>query len=97
MQLMQLVAAAEDAGVDMGGLGGGDMGVGGRPAGRSVQQDNIEYEEFRQPDVNGDNVISKLEVGVRVVGCSGFCVWENLTLRWSFRGCSGLRARRIWR
>lgn len=61
LQLMQLVAAAEDAGVDVTAYGGGGVGV-GRPAGRSVHQDNVEYEEFRQPDVNGDNVISKQEV-----------------------------------
>ncbi|CAM9878995.1 unnamed protein product [Scytosiphon promiscuus] len=48
VQLEQLLAAAEDAGVD-------------DPYARSAQQDNLEYEEFRQPDVNGDNVISKTE------------------------------------
>ncbi|CAN0306734.1 unnamed protein product [Pylaiella littoralis] len=60
VQLMQLVAAAEDAGaaVDIGGGGGGSTR---QPYARSIQQDNIEYEEFRQPDVNGDNVISKPE------------------------------------
>lgn len=61
MQLMQLVAAAEDAGVDVSAYGVGGLGV-GRPAGRTAHQDNVEYEEFRQPDVNGDNVISKQEV-----------------------------------
>lgn len=60
IQLMQLVAAAEDAGVDM----ASPTGMGGRMGGgRSAHQDSIEYEEFRQPDVNGDNMISKQEVG----------------------------------
>lgn len=59
MQLVQLIAAAEDAGVDM-GLGGG-RGFG---SGRSLAQDTIDYDEFRQPDVNGDNVISKSEVKI---------------------------------
>lgn len=39
------------------------VGDGGRqPYARSVQQESLEYDEFRQPDVNGDNVISKPEV-----------------------------------
>lgn len=65
LQLQQLIAAAEDAGVDMGGHGSG--GGSRQPYTRTPQQDNLEYEEFRQPDVNGDNVISKLEV--RVCAC----------------------------
>eukprot|EP00903_Cladosiphon_okamuranus_P009998 g9483.t1 len=55
LQLQQLIAAAEDAGIDMGGAGSR------QPYARTPQQDNLEYEEFRQPDVNGDNVISKKE------------------------------------
>ncbi|CAB1110459.1 unnamed protein product [Ectocarpus sp. CCAP 1310/34] len=61
VQLMQLVAAAEDAGVDLGAGGGGLGGGATRPKARSIQQDNMEYEEFKQPDTDGDNVISKTE------------------------------------
>lgn len=62
VQLMQLVAAAEDAGVDLGAGGGGLGGGATSPKARSIQQDNMEYEEFKQPDTDGDNVISKTEV-----------------------------------
>ena len=61
MQLMQLVAAAGDAGVDVATFGTGGVGT-ARPAVRTAHQDSLEYEEFRQPDANGDNVISKQEV-----------------------------------
>lgn len=47
----------------MGGLGSG--GGSRQPYARTPQQDNLEYEEFRQPDANGDNVISKKEVRCR--------------------------------
>eukprot|EP00752_Nemacystus_decipiens_P005689 g5149.t1 len=59
VQLQQLIAAAEDAGIDMAGFQG--VGPPRQPYQRTVAQDNLEYEEFRQPDVNGDNVITKTE------------------------------------
>ena len=55
---MQLVAAAEDAGVDSTKLSLAGSGV----LGRSAYQDTIEYEEFKQPDANNDDVITKQEV-----------------------------------
>lgn len=51
------MAAAEDAGVDMSRSYGTLLG-------RTTEQDREDYEEFSQPDANGDNVISKAEASV---------------------------------
>lgn len=76
LALLQLIAAAEDAGVEVQGaytggvesMGGsyGGGGAGRISQGRMSGMDSLDYEEFRQPDANGDHVISRLEV--RCVG-----------------------------
>lgn len=77
LALLQLLAAAEDAGVEiqnafLGGTGAGAT-MGGASAGRAavgrgsgldaLDYDSLDYDEFSQPDADGDHVISRMEVG----------------------------------
>lgn len=57
--LLQLVAAAEDAGVDVRMLN--VPGLSGLLGSRAFR-DTMEYEEFKLPDINNDDLITRQEV-----------------------------------